>query len=62
MTLPRGRRVETYRRSLGFVFQDFKPIPRKSVLENTAFVPRVLGASDSQQRRKSFQVLKWVGL
>ena len=58
----RGRRVQAYRRSLGFVFQDFKLIPRKSVLENTAFVPRVLGASDSQQRRKSFQVLKWVGL
>ncbi len=58
----RGRRVQAYRRSLGFVFQDFKLIPSKSVLENTAFVPRVLGASDSQQRRKSFQVLKWVGL
>ena len=57
-----GRRVQAYRRSLGFVFQDFKLIPRKSVLENTALVPRVLGASDSQQRRKSFQVLKWVGL
>ena len=58
----RGRRVQAYRRSLGFVFQDFKLIPRKSVLENTALVPRVLGASESQQRRKSFQVLKWVGL
>ena len=58
----RGRHVQAYRRSLRFVFQDFKPIPRKTVLENTAFVPRVLGASDSQQRRKAFQVLKWVGL
>lgn len=27
-----------------------------------AFVPRVLGASPSQQRRKTFRVLKWVGL
>ena len=58
----RGRHVQAYRRSLGFVFQDFKLIPRKTVLKNTAFVPRVLGASDSQQRRKAFQVLKWVGL
>ena len=44
------------------MFQDFKLIPRKTVLENVAFVPRVLGASPSQQRRKTFQVLKWVGL
>lgn len=58
----RGRRAQAYRRSLGFVFQDFKLIPRKRVLKNTASVPRVLGAPDSQQRRKSFQVLKWVGL
>ena len=27
-----------------------------------AFVSRVLGLSISQQRRKTFQVLKWVGL
>jgi cell division transport system ATP-binding protein len=54
--------VQAYRRSLGFVFQDFKLIPHKTVLENVAFVPRVLGASLAQQRRKTFQVLKWVGL
>ena len=54
--------VQAYRRSIGFVFQDFKLILRKTVLENVAFVPRVLGASPSQQRRKTFQVLKWVGL
>ena len=54
--------VQAYRRSIGFVFQDFKLIPSKTVLENVAFVPRVLGASASQQRRKTFQVLKWVGL
>ena len=57
-----AREIQAYRRSLGFIFQDFKLIARKTVLENTAFVPRVLGASDSQQRRKTFQVLKWVGL
>jgi cell division transport system ATP-binding protein len=54
--------VQAYRRSIGFIFQDFKLIPRKTVLENVAFVPRVLGASAAQQRRKTFQVLKWVGL
>jgi len=54
--------VQTYRRSVGFIFQDFKLIPRMTVLENIAFVPRVLGAPAATQRRKTFQVLKWVGL
>jgi cell division transport system ATP-binding protein len=56
------RQVQAYRRSVGFVFQDFKLIPRKTVLENVAIVPRVLGAPVSTQQRKTFQVLKWVGL
>jgi cell division transport system ATP-binding protein len=54
--------VQAYRRTLGFVFQDFKLIPRQTVLENVAFVLRVLGESLEQQRRRTFQVLKWVGL
>ncbi len=58
----RPHQVQAYRRSLGFVFQDFKLIPDKTVLENVAFVMRVLGLSDSQQRRRTYQVLKWVGL
>ena len=56
------RQVQAYRRSVGFVFQDFKLIPAKTVLENVAIVPRVLGAPVSTQQRKTFQVLKWVGL
>jgi cell division transport system ATP-binding protein len=54
--------VQTYRRTVGFVFQDFKLIPTKTVYENITFVPRVLGQSEAVQRRKAFQVLKWVGL
>jgi len=56
------RQVQSYRRSLGFVFQDFKLLPGKTVLENVSFVPRVLGMAESQQQRRTFQVLKWVGL
>ena len=56
------RQIQAYRRSLGFVFQDFKLLRNKTVLENVAFVPRVLGMAESQQQRRTFQVLKWVGL
>ena len=54
--------TQTYRRSLGFVFQDFRLIPRMTVFQNVAFVMRVLGIPEIIQQRKTFQVLKWVGL
>ena len=58
----RPREIQEYRRSLGFIFQDFKLIPTRTLLENVSFVPEVTGVSQSQQRRRAFQVLKWVGL
>ena len=54
--------IQDYRRGIGFVFQDFKLIPTRPVLENISFVPEVLGLPRTQQRRRAFQVLKWVGL
>lgn len=56
------REIQEYRRGIGFVFQDFKLIPTRTVLENITFVPEVLGMPEAQQRRKAYQVLKWVGL
>ncbi len=56
------RQVQTYRRGLGFVFQDFKLILSKTIIENVALVPRVLGDTSVQQQRRTFKVLKWVGL
>ena len=54
--------AQAYRRAVGFVFQDFKLIPTKTVLDNVGLVPRVLGATSVQQQRRTFQVLKWLGL
>jgi cell division transport system ATP-binding protein len=57
-----SREVQAYRRSVGFVFQDFKLVPNKTVFENVSFALRVLGTPIDQQRRRTYQVLKWVGL
>jgi cell division transport system ATP-binding protein len=54
--------IQAYRRAVGFVFQDFKLIPGKTVFENVIFVPRILGLPDQHQIRRTYQVLKWVGL
>ena len=58
----RGSDVQAYRRTIGFVFQDFRLIPRFTVFQNVAFVMRVLGTPLGVQQRKTFQALKWVGL
>ena len=54
--------MQAYRRTVGFVFQDFRLVSRFTVFQNVSFVMRVLGVDLATQQRKTFQVLKWLGL
>jgi cell division transport system ATP-binding protein len=62
LAMLRSSQIQAYRRTVGFIFQDFRLIPRMTVFQNVAFVMRVLGVPTVVQQRKTFQVLKWVGL
>jgi cell division transport system ATP-binding protein len=59
--IPHGQ-IPELRRSVGVVFQDFKLLKRKTILENVAFVPRILGVPAREQKRRAFAALRSVGL
>ena len=59
--LPRAQ-VAALRRSIGVVFQDFKLLKRRTILENVAFVLRILSVPKAERRRRAFAALKAVGL
>jgi len=55
-------RVPELRRSIGVVFQDYKLLPSRTVLENVTYVLKYLGEGASDRRRRAYQVLRTLEL
>jgi len=56
------RKVPYYRRSLGYVFQDFRLFPNMTVYENIAFAMHVVGEPGSKIKKMVPAILETIGL
>jgi len=57
-----GTKLDLLRRKIGFVFQDFKLLSRRTVFQNVALALEVTGEKGSVVRKKTHQMLRAVGL
>lgn len=60
-SLPR-KKIPYLRRTMGIVFQDFRLIARKTVLENVNYLPRIQGVDAQERKRMAYRALRRVGL
>ncbi len=58
----RKRNVSIYRRNIGFVFQDYRLLPKMTVYENIAFAMEMICCQSKNIRREVPLVLSMVGL
>ncbi|MEX0806501.1 MAG: cell division ATP-binding protein FtsE [Candidatus Binatia bacterium] len=56
------RGVARLRRRIGLVFQEFKLLPRLTVLENVALAAQVVGISRKESHIKAYRLLRELGL
>ena len=60
-SIPRSK-IPFLRRTIGVVFQNFRLISRKTVLENVSYLPRILGMGQQERKRLAYNTLRRVGL
>ncbi|MBW1730126.1 MAG: cell division ATP-binding protein FtsE [Deltaproteobacteria bacterium] len=56
------KRLDLLRRRIGFVFQDFKLLPHKTVFDNVALSLEVMGERQTFIRKRTHQTLRSLGL
>jgi len=58
----RRPKLDLLRRRIGFIFQDFKLLPTKTVFENVSLALEVTGVRSTFVRKKTHQTLRLIGL